>query len=59
MSLWNKTSPTNIVVWFLDLGLLAFLIFDFGFNNFQEYRHHKLIILPLLLIALIAFNCFE
>lgn len=59
MNLWNKTNPTNIMVWFLDLGLLAFLIFDFGFNDFQEYRHHKLIILPLLLIALIAFNCFE
>ncbi len=59
MSLWKKTSPTDVVVWFLDLGLLAFLIFDFGFDNFQDLRQHKLILLPSLLIALIAFNFFE
>lgn len=59
MSLWKKTSLTNIVVWFLDLGLLAFLIFDFGFENFQDFRQYKLIALPLLLMALIAFNFYE
>src|SRR5690554_5745546 len=59
MSLWKKTSPTDVVVWFLDLGLLAFLIFDFGFDNFQDLRQHKLILLPSLLISLIAFNFFE
>ena len=59
MSLWKKTSPTDVVVWFLDLGLLAFLIFDFGFGNFQDLRQHKLIVLPFLLIALITFNFFE
>ncbi len=59
MSLWEKTSLTNIFVWFLDLGLLAFLIFDFGFENFKDFRQYKLIVLPLLLIALIAFNLYE
>ncbi|MCZ4317819.1 potassium transporter [Aequorivita viscosa] len=59
MSLWKKTSLTNIVVWFLDLGLLAFLIFDFGFENFQDFRKYKLIVLPSLLLALIAFNSYK
>lgn len=59
MSLWKKTDPTAIVVWFLDLSLLAFLIFDFGFENFEDFRHYKLIALPLLLLALIAFNFYK
>ncbi|QQX77511.1 MULTISPECIES: TrkH family potassium uptake protein [Aequorivita] len=59
MSLWKKTSLTNIVVWFLDLGLLAFLIFDFGFENFRDFRQYKLIVLPSLLLALIAFNFYK
>ncbi len=59
MSLWRKTSLTNIVVWFLDLGLLAFLIFDFGFENFKDFRQYKLIVLPSLLFALIAFNFYK
>ncbi|AFL80803.1 Trk-type K+ transport system, membrane component [Aequorivita sublithincola DSM 14238] len=59
MSRWKKTSLTNIVVWFLDLGLLSFLIFDFGFENFKDFRQYKLIVLPLLLLALIAFNFYK
>jgi potassium uptake TrkH family protein len=59
MSLWKKTSPTDIVVWFLDLGLLAFLVFDFGFENFKDFRQYKLIVLPSLLLALIAFNFYK
>ena len=59
MSLWKKTSLTNLVVWFLDLGLLAFLIFDFGFENFKDFRQYKLIVLPSLLFALIAFNFYK
>ncbi|MEH6764071.1 MAG: potassium transporter TrkG [Aequorivita antarctica] len=59
MSLWKKTSLTNIVVWFLDLGLLSFLIFDFGFENFNDFRKYKLIVLPTLLFALIAFNFYK
>ncbi len=59
MSLWKKTNLSNIFVWFLDLGLLVFLIFDFGFKNSEEIRNYKLIVLPTLLIALIAFNFFK
>lgn len=59
MSVWRKTSLSNIVVWFLDLGLLAFLIFDFGFENFKDFRKYKLIVLPALLLALIAFNFYK
>jgi potassium uptake TrkH family protein len=59
MSLWKKTSLANIAVWFLDLGLFAFLIFDFGFENFKDFRQYKLIVLPSLLFALIAFNFYK
>ena len=59
MSLWEKTSLTNVIVWFLDLGLLAFLIFDFGFKNFQDFRLYKLVVLPSLLLALIFFNFYK
>lgn len=59
MSPWKKTSPTEFVVWFLDLGLLAFLVFDFGFENFKDFRQYKLIVLPALLLALIAFNFYK
>ncbi|MCB0464954.1 MAG: potassium transporter [Aequorivita sp.] len=59
MSVWKKRSLTDLVVWFLDLGLLAFLIFDFGFENFNDFRKYKLIVLPSLLLALIAFNFYK
>src|SRR5690606_15854005 len=59
MSLWQKTSRADMVVWFLDLGLLAFLIFDFGFENIKDFRNYKLIALPVLLLALIVFNFFK
>lgn len=59
MSIWKKTSITDIIVLFLDLGLLAFLIFDFGYKNFTDFKHYKLIVLPSLLLALIVFNLYK
>ncbi len=59
MTLWEKTKPTDIVVGSLDLGLLVFLIFDFGYNSFTELYHYKLFALPLLLLALIGFNLYK
>ena len=59
MTLWEKTKPTDIIVGFLDLGLLLFLIFDFGFKNFSESYHYKIIVLPALLLALIGFNFYK
>ncbi len=59
MTLWEKTRPTDIVVGSLDLGLLSFLIFDFGYKNFAELYRYKLILLPLLLLALIGFNVYK
>lgn len=59
MSLWKKTSLSVIILWFLDLGLLAFLVIDFGFENFKNFRQYKLIALPLLMLALIAFNFYK
>lgn len=59
MTLWEKTKPTDIIVGFLDLGLLLFLILDFGFKNFSELFHYKIIVLPLLLLALIGFNFYK
>ncbi|MDR6299689.1 TrkH family potassium uptake protein [Mesonia maritima] len=55
----NKLTQSNIILWFLDLFLLAFLIFDFGFHSFKDFRLYKLIALPLLLIALIGFNFYK
>src|SRR5690554_3110884 len=59
MTLWKKTKPSDLVVGFLDLSLLAFLIFDFGYKNFTDFYHYKLIVLPVLLLALIAFNTYN
>ncbi|WP_121665994.1 TrkH family potassium uptake protein [Mesonia aquimarina] len=55
----KKISQSNIALWFLDLILLAFLIFDFGFESYKDYRLYKLIALPALLIALLGFNYFK
>lgn len=57
--MWKKITLSNIAIWFLDLGLLVFLIFDFGFKNFQAFRNYKLIVLPSILLALILFNLFN
>ncbi len=59
MTLWKKTKPTDIVVGFLDLSLLAFLIFDFGFKDFTSVYHYKLIVLPSLIFALVGFNLYK
>ena len=59
MTKWKKSSPSDIVVWFLDLGLFAFLIFDFGFKNSESFQNYKVIVLPALLLALIAFNIYK
>lgn len=59
MTLWEKTKPSDLVVGFLDLSLLAFLIFDFGYKNFTDFHLYKLIVLPALLLALIAFNSYN
>ncbi|SHI85844.1 potassium uptake protein, TrkH family [Mesonia phycicola] len=55
----KKFTRSNIIVWFLDLFLIAFLVFDFGFQNFKDFRVYKLIALPALLVSLIAFNLFK
>lgn len=59
MKLWAKTKPTDIVVGFLDLGLLAFLIFDFGFKDFTSVYRYKLYVLPIFLAALVGFNIYK
>jgi len=59
MSTWKKFSPSQVIIVFLDLLLLSFLIFDFGYENFKDFRRYKLIALPLLLLGLIAFNLYK
>lgn len=59
MTLWKKTKPTDIIVGFLDIGLLSFLIFDFGYKDFVDLYHYKIIALPLLLLALIGFHLYK
>lgn len=55
----NKVKRSNIFIGFLDLILIAFLIFDFGFINYQEFKTYKLIALPVIMLTLIAFNFYK
>ncbi len=57
--MWNRLTLSNIALLFLDLGLIVFLVYDFGFKNFEEFRQYKIIVLPCLVIALIAFNLYK
>ncbi|SDD65615.1 potassium uptake protein, TrkH family [Pricia antarctica] len=57
--MWNRLTLSNIALLFLDLILIVFLVFDFGFKNFQEVREYKIIALPCLVFALIAFNVYK
>lgn len=54
--MWNRLTLSNIALLFLDLILIVFLVYDFGFKNFEEVREYKIIALPFLVFALIAFN---
>lgn len=57
--MWKKITLSNIAIWFLDIGLLVFLIFDFGFKNLNDFRNYKVIVLPSILFALLAFNFYK
>jgi potassium uptake TrkH family protein len=57
--MYKKITGLNITVWFLDLLLISFLIVDFGFESFVDFRIYKLTALPLLLISLIGFNLYK
>ncbi len=57
--MWNRLTLSNIALLFLDIGLVFFLIYDFGFKNFEEFRQYKLIVLPVLVFSLIAFNLYK
>ncbi len=55
----KKLSSSSLFIAFLDLVLLAFLIFDFGFTTHTEYKQLKLIALPAILLGLLAFNIYK
>ncbi|HDZ15000.1 hypothetical protein LCGC14_0661300 [marine sediment metagenome] len=57
--MWNRLTLSNIALLFLDLILIVFLVYDFGFKNFDELRQYKIIVLPCLVLALIAFNLYK
>ncbi|WP_405247579.1 MULTISPECIES: TrkH family potassium uptake protein [unclassified Cellulophaga] len=57
--MWNKVRLSSLAVLFLDLGLVIFLIYDFGFKDYQDLRQYKLIVLPTLVLALILFNLYK
>lgn len=59
MNFRTKTKLSNIAIGFVDLVLLAFLIFDFGFRKFFELFEYKLVTLPLLMLALVGFNIYK
>lgn len=50
---------SSFYIGFLDLLLIAFLIFDFGFKGYEELREYKLFALPVILALLIGFNFFK
>ena len=57
--MWNKLTLSNVLILFLDLSLLFFMIFDFGFKDFEDIRYYKLVALPSLILALIVFNYYK
>ncbi|MGB7394893.1 MAG: potassium transporter TrkG [Pricia sp.] len=57
--MWNKLTLSNLALLFLDLILIVFLVYDFGFKNLEEFRQYKIIVLPSLVIALMAFNLYK
>lgn len=59
MNFRTKTKLSDIAIGFVDLVLLAFLIFDFGFRKFFELFEYKLVTLPLLMLALVGFNIYK
>ena len=54
--MWNKLTLSNIALLFVDILLVVFLVYDFGFSDFEDFRQYKLIVLPCLVFALISFN---
>lgn len=59
MNLWKKTTLSDIAIGFVDIVLLAFLIFDFGFRKFFDLFEYKSITLPLLILILSGFNFYK
>lgn len=57
--MWNRLTLSNTVILFLDLVLIFFLLYDFGFKDFEEFKRYKIIVLPSLVLALIAFNLYK
>lgn len=55
----NKLKRPNLYIAFLDLVLIGFLIFDFGFDTYTEFKTHKLIALPVILLLLLGFNIYK
>lgn len=55
----KKIKSSSLFIGFLDLILLAFLVFDFGFTPRSELKMYKAIALPLILFLLIGFNLYK
>ena len=57
--MFRKLTSSGILTGFLDLLLIAFLIFDFGFSSISDFKTYKLIALPTILFGLIVFNIYR
>lgn len=55
----SKVKKLNLFIGFLDIALLAFLIFDFGFSHYTGLKIYKIIVLPIILFGLIIFNGYK
>ena len=58
-AMWNRLNLSNLALLFLDLLLIVFLVYDFGFKTFEEFRQYKIVVLPGLVIVLMGFNFYS
>ncbi|QLE01244.1 potassium transporter [Galbibacter sp. BG1] len=55
----SKVSPQRLFFLIIDFIVISFLIFDFGFFMYEKFRTHKLIIISILIVILLATNIYR
>ncbi|MCF8713727.1 potassium transporter [Joostella atrarenae] len=55
----KKVSPQRLFFLIIDFIVISFLIFDFGFFVYEKFRTHKLIIVSVLILTLLATNLYR
>lgn len=57
--MFQKFIKSTLLIDFLDLALVSLLFFDIGYTGQGEYKTHKLILLPSILVIIIVFNIYK